>query len=218
MRIVLVGAGSTAVATARQLIRKGHQVVIIERDKERIEELSTELDCGLIHGDGTRPDILREADTSAIDVLLCLTAMDQENILTALVGQVEKVPHIITKLEDPQFEKVAVALGLENIVLPSQAVARYLVDIIESHDTLEASPVIKADASVFSFIVSAEQAGALSALELPAAARAICLYRDGKMCFVDADSKLRKGDEVVVLTHQDVAPDLRKHLCQALEN
>lgn len=218
MRIVFVGAGSTTVATARLLIQKGHDVVIIESDEGRIKELSGELDCGFIHGDGTRPDILREADTEATDVLLCLTAMDQENIITSLVGQVEKIPHIITKLEDPQFEKVATALGLESIVLPAQAVARYLLDIIEAHDTLEISSVMKGDARVFSFIVNANQAGALAELGLPDAARAICLYRGGKLCFVERDSEVREGDEVVVLTHNDVAADLRKRLVSLPES
>jgi len=213
MRIVFVGAGSTALASARQLIQKGHDVIIIERDKARIEELSAELDCGFIHGDGTRPDILREADTAAIDVLLCLTSMDQNNILGSLVGKVEKIPHIITKLEDTQFEKVAIALGLDNIVLPSQAVARHIVDIIEAHDTLETSPVIKGDARIFSFIATDEHVGPVSGLELPAQARAICLYRGGKMTFVDEATKLRAGDEVVVMAHSDVATELHKRFC-----
>jgi len=215
MRIVFVGAGSAAVATARQLIGKGHEVVIIERDAARIQELSGELDCGFIHGDGTRPDILREADTGSIDVLLCLTAMDQENIISSLVGKVEKIPHVVTKIEDPQFEKVAIALGLENIVLPAQAMARQLVDIIESHETLEISPVIKGDARVFAFLVTAEQAGPLKKLDLPAAARAICMYREGKLAFVDKDTRLREGDEVVVLAHGDVAADLQQRLTLA---
>lgn len=212
MRIVFVGAGSAAVATARQLIGKGHEVVIIERDSARIQELSSELDCGFIHGDGTRPGILREADTGSVDALLCLTAMDQENIISSLVGKVEKIPHIVTKIEDPQFEKVAIALGLENIVLPAQAMARHLVDIIEAHDTLESSPVIKGDARVFSFLVSAEQDGTLKQLDLPATARAMCMYRKGKMAFIDKDTHFREGDEVVVLAHADVAADLQQRL------
>lgn len=218
MRIVFVGAGSTTAATARLLIQKGHEIVIIERDEARINELSGDLDCGFIHGDGTRPDILREADTAATDVLFCLTAMDQDNIITSLVGQVEKIPHIITKIEDPQFEKVATALGLESIVLPAQAVARYLMDIIEAHDTLEISSVMKGDARVFSFMVNDRQAGTLDELGLPDNARAICLYRDGKLVFVDRDSEIREGDEVVILTHNDIAADLRKRLVNSPES
>ena len=61
MRIAIVGASSAGVSTARLLIEHKHDVVIIEKDKARIDELSEELDCGFLHGDGSRPRILKEA-------------------------------------------------------------------------------------------------------------------------------------------------------------
>ncbi|MEJ2652537.1 MAG: NAD-binding protein [Gammaproteobacteria bacterium] len=60
MRIVFVGAGSVAVMTAAMLVKRGHEVVIVESDKQRIDELSTHLDCGFVHGDGSTPAILKE--------------------------------------------------------------------------------------------------------------------------------------------------------------
>ena len=61
MRIVLVGGSSVAVDTARLLLGRHHEVVIIERDKDRVAVLAETLDCGFLHGDGSRPAILREA-------------------------------------------------------------------------------------------------------------------------------------------------------------
>ncbi len=48
--------------TAEYLIERGNEVVIIERDKKRIDELSEELDCSFLHGDGSKPAILREVN------------------------------------------------------------------------------------------------------------------------------------------------------------
>ncbi|HAF56227.1 MAG TPA: potassium transporter, partial [Thauera sp.] len=55
MRAVFVGAGALSVTTARRLLERGHEVVVIDRDKARIEALSAELDCGFLHGDGSTP-------------------------------------------------------------------------------------------------------------------------------------------------------------------
>ena len=41
------------------LLKRGHEVIIIDRDKELLEELGEELDCGYLHGDGSKPAILR---------------------------------------------------------------------------------------------------------------------------------------------------------------
>ena len=79
MRAVFIGASSLAVMTARYLLQQGHEVIIIERDKPRIDSLTDQLDCGFLHGDGSKPSILRDTNPSQTDVLFCLTDHDQAN-------------------------------------------------------------------------------------------------------------------------------------------
>ena len=62
MRVVFIGASSLAVVTAKLMRERGEEVVIIEHDKDHIDALTEELDCGFLHGDGSKPAILREAD------------------------------------------------------------------------------------------------------------------------------------------------------------
>ena len=51
MRIVFSGASPLTVITAKQLIKQGHEVVIIETNKEKIDQISEELDCRFLHDD-----------------------------------------------------------------------------------------------------------------------------------------------------------------------
>jgi len=87
MRVVFIGAGTLALTTARLLLKRGHDVVIIERDKSIALELPEQLDCGVLQGDGSKPAILREADPEHTDILFCLASSDQANIIAALVGR-----------------------------------------------------------------------------------------------------------------------------------
>lgn len=212
MRIVFIGAGATTVTTAQLLIEQGHEVVIIEKDETRIRELTDQLDCGFLHGDGTRPDVLKQADPEATDVLLCLADMDQENILGSLVGHALKVPRVITKLESPEFESVATALELETVVLPVHTVSRRLAEMIEGKDTLELSSLIREDARLFSILVQPDQAGSVQQLELPEGARIVWLYRQDKLHFNTPDLVLKEGDEVVILSHSDIASEVYNKL------
>ena len=61
MRIVIVGASRFGINTASQLIEKRHEVLMIDKDLERLKEIGEQLDCGMIHGDGSLPSIQREA-------------------------------------------------------------------------------------------------------------------------------------------------------------
>ena len=208
MRAVFLGTGSLAVNTARVLLKRGHEVVMIELDKERIQSLSDELDCGFIHGDGSRPAILREADPQHTAVLYCLTGHDQTNIIASLVGRSLGFPRIVTKIDDPELEHICIELGLEDTIIPSRAIGIHLADLFEGRDPLEFSTLIREEARVFSFVARPEQAGPLSALDLPKDTRVICLYRQGALRIPDADSSLEADDEVVLVTHRDRLDDL----------
>ena len=200
MRFVFVGTGSLALLTARMLVDRGHEVVMIERDKEAIELIAEELDCGFIHGDATRPPILREAGPRETDMLFCVTRDDQANIITSLVARSLGFRHVVTKIEDPELEHICAELGLAASLIPMRTVGRYLADMAEGQDTIELSDIFKGEARVFSFHARGVDERPVADLDLPAGARIICYYRDGELQLPDADTRLQAGDEVVVLT------------------
>ncbi len=214
MRVIFVGASATNVACARLLIKRRHEVIIIERDPKRIEELSQELDCGLILGDGTYPHVLEEASPASTDALICTTGVDQNNILASLVGKTLKVKRVFTMLEDPEFEKVALALGLTEILVPARTIGRYLADAIEGRDLLQLATLLKGDSYLFSVVVPARWAGPIAQLPLAGKnARVVWLYRGEKLLFADPELELEEGDELVILAKDSqVADKIRQDL------
>ncbi len=210
MRAVFVGASSLAIMTAHLLLKRGHEAVMIERDKEQIEALSEELDCGFLHGDGSKPAILREADPAQTDVLFCLTGNDQANILASLVGRSLGFARVVTKIEDPEFEHICIELGLEDTIIPARTIGRHLADMFEGQDPLELSTMIRDEARAFSFVARSEDEVSVDELDLPKPSRIVCIYRDGKFIAPDQDTKLKAGDEAVVVTHRKNLPSLQE--------
>jgi trk system potassium uptake protein TrkA len=207
MRFVFIGGGALSVLTARMLAERRHEVIIIERNLEAIEELQEELDVGVIHGDGSRPAILREADPEATDLLFCLTNDDQANIIASLVARSLGYGRVVTRIEDPELEHICAELGLADSLVPMHTVGRYLADMAEGQNIIELSDILRGEARIFSFRVTAAEAIRISELSLPASARAICIYRNGdEFLFAENDTRLKTGDEVIVLTR---AKDLK---------
>lgn len=201
MRMAFVGASSVAIATVRMLSKQGHDIIIVEIDKEKIERLSEHLDCGFIHGDGTRPDILKEIDPNSTEIVFCFTSNDQSNIIASLVARSLGFKKVVTKLEAPEFDHIAIELGLESIVVPSRTIALYLADMIEGRNILEITSIIKGDARVYAFIVHEELQGPLKELDLPRNCRIMCIYRQDELILPEADTRLNLDDEVVLITH-----------------
>jgi trk system potassium uptake protein TrkA len=210
MRTVFVGAGKVSVETAKALIKKGHEVVIIENDKDKIDEFSEVMDCSFLQGDGSQPNILREVNPGQTDFLFCLTDSDQDNVIASLVGRSLGFDRIVTSIGDPQFEVICRELGLNDTIIPSRTISRYLEDMVGGEKNVELSTVIKDEARFFTLIAKEEDAVAARDLNLPADAKVICYYRDDKFSHADEETTFRIGDEIVILTHSKNMPVLQE--------
>ena len=203
MRAVFIGASSLAATTAGALVKRKHEVVIVEQNRERINTLSEELDCGFLHGDGSSPTVLREADPGQTDILFCLTNNDQTNIIASLVGRSLGFARVVTKIDAPEFEHVCIELGLEDTIIPARAIGRYLTDMFEGLDRMDFSSMIKDEARVFSFVVHEANVGSVEQLNLPKGSAIVCFYRNGKFVLAEKKSSLNLGDEVLLITHSE---------------
>jgi len=143
-------------------------------------------------------------------VLFCLTDSDQANLISSLVGRSLGFKRVIPSLQDPEFEGICSELDLKDTILPSRTISRYLADMVEGVDILELSTVIKGEARFFTFTVVKEKGKHLADLDLPKNARVICYYRDGRFFLAEEETKLHKGDEMVILTHSECIDDLRE--------
>ena len=210
MRAVFLGTSDLTLHTSQLLADRGHEVVVIESDRQRIDELTEEMDCAVLHGDGSKPAILREANPTQTDILFCLTNNDRTNIIASLVGRSLGFRRVITAIEDSEFEPICIELGLEDVIIPMQTIGRYLADVTRGIDIIELSTAIKGEARFFAFVLHDDSAHHLSDLRLPSEAQAICMYREDCFTLFNDSTRLHKGDEIVVLTHSKNLPELRE--------
>lgn len=210
MRVVFVGAGEVSARTAEFLIGKGHEVIIIDKDSERLEALSDHLDCSFLNGDGSNPAILREVSPEKTDVLIGLTDDDQDNLIASLVGRSLGFKRVITSIQNPEFVDICRELELDHTIIPSRTISRYLADMIQGVDIMELSTVMKDTARFFTFVAAKDDSGMIKNLELPDTAKIVCYYREGRFSLADAETKLKKDDEVVILTDNETLPELKE--------
>jgi len=202
MKAIFVGASPTAIMTVRSLLKHNHEVIIIERDKEKIDTISAELDCGFLLGDGSKPSLLRETNPDKTDILYCLTGHDQTNIIASLVGRSLGFAKVVTKIEDPSYEHICIELGLDATITPSRTIGRHLSDMFEGRDPFELSTMFRYDASPFSFVAQEQHIGSIHDLKLPKSCRIMCIYRQEKLIIPEENEQIQLDDEVIIITHQ----------------
>jgi trk/ktr system potassium uptake protein len=200
MRVVIVGASDIGVAFARRAIEKGEEVVLIDRSRERLEELGSQLDCGMLHGDGTDPDILRDALGEQGGTLCAVTAEDQDNILSCLLAHSLGFERVLPRIGRPHLFAICDELGLAERISPEEEIAQSLMDKLYKRGDGTAH-ALQWPAQLFSFTVrSQSDLSSVADVKLPSNSRVICIFRGDSYVVVDQDHSLKEGDRVVVIT------------------
>ncbi|MBP5209688.1 MAG: Trk system potassium transporter TrkA [Clostridia bacterium] len=129
--VMIMGGSRIAYYLAQMLVAGDNYVKIIDRDAARCTELSDLLpgEVVIIHGNGMRQDLLEEEGLQTTDAFVALTGMDEANTLMSFFAMDQKVPKVITKINQREQVALAEKLGLDCIVSPGQitadAVVRY---------------------------------------------------------------------------------------------
>ena len=105
------------------------------------------------------------------------------------------------KIDDPEFEHLCIELGLQDAIIPARTTGRYPADMFEGHDRMEIVALVKDEARVFSFVAREEDGKPIDELDIPEDSRVMFFYRDEKFMLPEPDSRLKRGDEAMIITH-----------------
>ena len=89
-KILIIGGGNIGLNLAKMLEAnfEGARIKIIEKNKERAEEIATELSSTMvINGDALDEEILKEANLEDSETVLALTNDDENNIMACVIAE-----------------------------------------------------------------------------------------------------------------------------------
>lgn len=106
MKVLIVGGGQVGSNLAGMLSAEGHQVTLIEVDRERCSRLEERVsDVRVMCGDGDEPYLLEEADIRSAEVVIAATGDDEDNLVVCLLAKYEYgVRHTLARVNNPKNE------------------------------------------------------------------------------------------------------------------
>ena len=213
MRIVIAGASPLGRASAGKLIDAGHDVVLIDRNREKLDRLSDRLDCGLIEGDATLPTTLREAGGDQPDALLALTNSDEDNILCAVVGRSVGFERVIPQIIQQELCAICDELKLEDMITPHETVAANLLDVLENRSAPDHSAALSGELRLVEYVVGGRLVGQDAAdLDCSAGAAVIAVKRGDAEVLAGQAGKIREGDTLVLAAERSKIEEISEHM------
>jgi trk system potassium uptake protein TrkA len=203
MKVVIVGGGKTLYFLCRNFTAKGYEVVIINRNREECVQLARQLSAMVVCGDGSDPEILKEAGAMGADALLAITPNDQDNLVICQLASLQfGVPRAVALANDPENAEIFQKLGVSAF-----STTHIIGSLIEQRASLEQItnllPVAEGRVNVTEIIVDASFPVAgklLKDIELPENALVAVVIRDKEPIIPRGANRLLAGDRVVLIT------------------
>ena len=116
MYVVIMGCGRVGARLAQQLVRAGHEVIVMDMLPAAFERLGREFTGSTMVGNGIDHDDLVRAGIERADAFAAVTQGDNRNIMAAQIAKhVFNVPRVVTRIYDPIRQDTFKALGLDAI-------------------------------------------------------------------------------------------------------
>lgn len=216
---MICGGGRVAYYLASQLCNLGMNVKIIERNRERCEELCELFPkATIINGDATEHDLLIEEGIEKTDAFIALTGMDEENIIMSLFASKQSVSKVIVKINEDRRAMMIDELGLDSIVSAKTATADAILGYVRARRNSQCSAnvetmyqLLDGRVEALEFIIKSENAYTgvpLKDLNLKVNNIIACIARGRKIIIPNGDDSIQVGDSVVIITMTKQIRDL----------
>ncbi|KUO39828.1 MAG: hypothetical protein APZ16_01385 [Candidatus Hadarchaeum yellowstonense] len=204
--VIIAGGGRVGSHLAKILEPSGRDIVIIEKDSEVCEKLSSELNALVICGDATDKKTLEDAKIQMADVFVAATGNDNENIVASqLAKYTYKVPLVLARVEDMDRAKMLRGMGIDLIVSPSHVAALVFENAIALPNTTSilVSETITRAVEVTIPGDSKILGKRIRDLNLPLECVIAVIYRGGKLILPHGDTVMKPGDIVALIGKEE---------------
>jgi trk system potassium uptake protein TrkA len=215
MFVVVAGGGKVGSNVARTLLKRGHEVTLIEQRPDRYEQLEREFEHQVQVGDATELFVLERAGIARpADIVIAVTGDDEDNLV---IGQLAKekygVERVIARVNDPRNQPLFDLLGIRQTVSAMQMVLGLIEHEVPEHELVHLLELRKENLEIVEVEIEKGAACAgkrVEDLSLPHGARLISVMRDGTAEIAVGATTLEPGDQVLAILEPGKEDDLRK--------
>lgn len=208
--VMIVGGGTIGYYLAKQLLKNGVRVRIVENNLERCEALSGLLpDATVIHGDGTDRHLLMEEGLGRAEAFVTLTNLDEENILLALFAKKNSKAKLISKVNRLAFDDIIEGLDVGSVIYPKYLTTDYIIQHVRSmhHSSINTIETLyrlldnRVEALEFSILESCPVTDIpLADLKIRPGHLVCCIRRGEQVLIPRGQDSIQVGDSVIIVT------------------
>lgn len=216
MYVIIAGGGKVGYYLAQHLLSEGHEVLLIERNPERVAEINDVLGAVAILGDAAEASTLAAAGAPRSDVVVAVTGEDEDNLVICQVAR-EKfhVARTIARVNNPKNENLFRMLGVDVTVSQTNYILNLIEQAIPDRSFIHLLSLRHEDMAIVDAKVSETSAvahRAIAEIELPPNTAITAIARGQNLIVPGPATEVLPGDDIIAVAHQDQEDELRRLL------
>ena len=210
--IMIIGGSRMAFYLAGLLESQGKNIVIVEKNMQKCEELSDLLDkTTIICGDANDYDFMKEEGIENMDAVVTLTNNDELNILFTAFAESCSVPKNITKINNPNLSILLDKFSSDSYInitdVASNAIIHYIraKKHVSSGEMKRLYKLVGGKVEAAEFVVDSKTKNLgkpLCNINIRQDVLIASISRKGKIIFPKGDDVIEIGDRIVIVSKE----------------
>jgi trk system potassium uptake protein TrkA len=214
--VLVIGGGKVGYYLTKELIGSGHEVVLMEKDKERANQIADEIGSIVIAHDGCEGKYLAEAGANRADIVAAVTGDDEDNLVICQMAKHHfDVPRTIARVNNPKNEALFKHLGVDELISPTRMILGSIEQDIPVHELLHLGALGEGELELIEAhlqLGSPAIGRAPKDLSMPEGCSLFAIIRDGVATPLRPDTILAEGDKVIAIGKPECEKLLREQL------
>ncbi len=217
MYIVVAGGGKVGTNVARTLLERGHELTLIEQNRNRFEQLEAEFGPSVLNGDATEIHVLERAGIARPpDLVAAVTGDDEDNIIISQIAKEGyQVSRAIARVNDPRNQQHFDLLGIRQTVCATSGLLGMVEHAVPEHGLVTLLEMRSEGLSLVEVEVPAGSPAAgkrVAELSFPEGSRLVSVMREGTAEIAVGETVIQTGDQVVAILKPGLEDDVRRAL------
>jgi len=136
MKVVIIGGGEVGFHVAKALSEEDYDITVVDIDPFKCRRASENLDVIVVEGNGASPNCLNEARVGDADYVLCLTRVDEVNLIASQQAHKLGANKIIARLRNQQYTTQDSIIrpekfGVDIVIHPEKAACEEIMRLVK---------------------------------------------------------------------------------------
>lgn len=217
MRIIVLGGGMVGLHLLSSL-QEDHQVIVVEKRQERVEELKERFpQANILHGDACEPSVLDAAQVAGADVVAAVTGDDEDNLVISYLSKIEYgVPLVFARVNNPLNQWLFTEdWGVDEAICSASIIVQLVQEGLTLGEMVTLLKLQRENLVVEEVVLEEGNAvigKTIKEINLPSKTLVATVLRDHRILVPRGDLVLFAGDKVLFISEPDKVEELRELL------